>query len=284
VKLHKNYGESQILNLDRLYFKPQIFARLTGINIAVFRRIVEKVRPEWDKLCRKKKCHGRNSHLKSLEYEILLVLFYYRSYTSFLFLGMIFNLDASNVCRHIKRLEPILAKVIKINKNRRLSQSEFETLIVDATEIQIQRPCKGQRKFYSGKKKKHTMKFEILVNSKGKIIDISKCYPGRTHDFKIKKLERNLPLNSQVLADSGYQGLQKIHKNTILPHKRRRKIPLIYEQKIHNRELSSKRGRVEHVIGKMKKFKILSSVYRNFRRKLNLRANIIAGIYNLSVS
>ena len=53
------------------------------------------------------------------------------------------------------------------------------------------------------------------------------------------------------------------------------------EQKAHNTAIASRRIIVEHVFAQLKKFKILGSVYRNFKKKLHLRFNIIAGIYNL---
>ena len=154
-----------------------------------------------------------------------------------------------------------------------MSQSDLETILIDSTEIQIQRPKKNQRKFYSGKKKRHMMKFEIMTDIKGKILNISKCYSGRTHDFKIRKMSDHIPKDIQVLADSGYQGLQKQHPKTLLPHKRRRKSPLTAEQKEHNHTLASKRVSVEHVFSHLKKFKILGSIYRNFRKKLHMRFN-----------
>ena len=49
---------------------------------------------------------------------------------------MLFDLDESNICRHIQRLEPMLADIIKISKNRELSQSDLETILIDVTEIQ----------------------------------------------------------------------------------------------------------------------------------------------------
>lgn len=200
---------------------------------------------------------------------------------SFQFLEMLFDLDESNICRHIQRLEPMLADAIKISKNRELSQSDLETILIDATEIQIQRPLKNQQKFYSGKKKRHMIKFEIQTDSNGKILNVSKGHSGKTHDFRIRKNSGHVPRDALVLADSGYQGLQKIHPKTVLPHKRRRKLPLTSEQKAHNTAFSSKRVSIEHVFSQLKKFKILGSVYRNFRKKLHLRFNIIAGIYNL---
>ncbi|MDR0753534.1 MAG: transposase [Holosporaceae bacterium] len=56
-----------------------------------------------------------------------------------------------------------------------------------------------------------------------------------------------------------------------MPHKRRRKTPLTAEEKAHNRALASQRSLIENVFAKLKRFKILSSVYRNFQKKLHLR-------------
>lgn len=270
-----------MIDFKVLKHRREIFARVTGVKLEDFYKIVAKIRPSWNKLQASKLCHGRNSNLKSLENEILMVLIYYRCYISHFLLGMYFNLNASNVCRHLKRLEPLMARAIHIKKDRTLSYKELDTILVDATEIQIQRPIKHQRKFYSGKKRKHTRKLEIIASPKGKIINISKAYPGRVHAFKIRKCSDKIPRDVTIMADSGYQGLQKLHRKTILPYKRRRKCALIPEQRAHNRELSSKRVTIEHVFAYLKKFKILSSIYRNFQKKLHMRFNIIAGIYNL---
>lgn len=117
------------------------------------------------------------------------------------FLEMLFDVDESNICRHIQKIEPILASTIKIYKNRMLTRSDLEMILIDATEIPIQRPLKNQRKYYSGKKKCHTMKFEIQTDIRGKVIGISKCYNGETHDFKIRKMSDHMLRDALVLAD-----------------------------------------------------------------------------------
>ncbi len=43
---------------------------------------------------------------------------------------------------------------------------------------------------------------------------------------------------TKILADSGYRGMQKIHKNVELPHRRSKKNPLSKEKKAENRSLS----------------------------------------------
>ena len=260
------------------------FERLTGVKIGRFSEIAEKVRPLWDKIQSDKKVSGRKSHLATLEDEVLLVLIYYRFYISHIFLGYLFNLDDSNICRHLKRIEPPLAKTLSIKKDRSLSQSDLMKIIVDVTEINTQRPKKNQREKYSGKKRRHTSKIEVQIDEKGKIINISKSYGGRKHDFAIRKSEKPMPRDALKLVDSAYQGLQKRTKNVILPYKRKRKIPLTDEEKSHNRELASQRVLIENTFAKLKKFKILGSVYRNFQKKLHLRFNIISGIHNLTFS
>jgi hypothetical protein len=175
-------------------------------------------------------------------------------------------------------MEPLLAKNLAVKKDRTLTAEDLTRIMVDVTEINTQRPRKKQREYYSGKKKRHTSKIEVQINEKGRIINVSKSYGGRKYDFAIRKSEKPISREAIILADSGYQGLQKKHKNAILPHKRRRKTPLTAEEKDHNRALASKRYLIENVFAKLKRFKILSSVYRNFQKKLHLRFNVVAGI------
>ena len=58
---------------------------------------------------------------------------YYRTYISQFFLGYLFNLHSSNVCRLFKKLEPLLAKKTAIKKNRELTSDKVLELLVDVT-------------------------------------------------------------------------------------------------------------------------------------------------------
>ena len=82
------------------------------------------------------------------------------------------------------------------------------------------------------------------------------------------------------LADSGYQGLQDIHPQTVLPVKKSRGGSLSATDKHNNGRLAKLRIRVEQVIRSLKVFKVLSDRYRNRRRRFGLRTGLIAGIYN----
>jgi len=66
-----------------------------------------------------------------------------------------------------------------------------------------------------------------------------------------------------------------------MPKKRSKKYPLTKEDKRRNKELSSQRVLNEHVIGKIKRFKIVCDRYRNRRKRFGLRFNLIVGVIQL---
>jgi hypothetical protein len=104
---------------------------------------------------------------------------------------------------------------------------------------------------------------------------------GRVHDKKL--FERSgvrLLKNIELKADSGYQGLQKERDKVLLPKKKSKLHQLTKEEKRANRELARQRVKVENVIRRLKVFRILGERYRNRRRRLGLRFNLISGIYN----
>lgn len=138
-----------------------------------------------------------------------------------------------------------------------------------------------QKHYYSGKKKRHTLKSQIVVDKKLAKIICTDCTNGKRHDFRLFK-ESGLHIHRTIeaLADSGYTGLNKYHEKSRVSQKSSRKKPLTREQKKQNKQLSSQRVLNENVIGKLKRFKILSDRYRNRRKRFGLRLNLIAGIYN----
>lgn len=258
---------------------PNIFLRLFGVRPTEFEVICRAIEPLWEKevLDRYKKI-GRRYKL-SVPEMVMMLLMYYRTYTTQLQIGFLFGLDDSRVCRILRRLEPIVAKVMAIEKNRRLTPEEV-TLLLDVTEQPIERPKNNQGDYYSGKKKRHTLKTEIRVTQEGKIRSVSKAFAGKTHDFRILKESDPLPNHTRVLADSGYQGLKKRCHRAKIPYKKTKRNPLTHRQKLFNRALSKRRIKVENIFAQLKVFRILSDRYRNKGLRHNLKFNIIAGLVN----
>jgi transposase len=125
----------------------------------------------------------------------------------------------------------------------------------------------------------------VVVNKTTKQIICTHTGPGRKHDRKLFTCSRvRFRETSEVIADSGYQGLRNEHANTSLPTKKSKKKPLTREQKLANREQSRKRILVENVMGLLKRFKIIADRYRNRRKRFGLRFNLIAAIYNIELA
>ena len=85
---------------------------------------------------------------------------------------------------------------------------------------------------------------------------------------------------STYLANSGYTGITTFHANSQTPHKKSKHQPLSPQQKAHNRQLARERIAAEHIIGRLKVFRILCERYRNRRKRFSLRFNLIAALYN----
>lgn len=140
------------------------------------------------------------------------------------------------------------------------------------------------KRCYSGKKKKHTLKQQLLVDFKTSQILCTAGCEGKTHDFKLFQ-ESGVSLSKYcwLLVDSGYQGIQKLIENVLLPKKKSKYNPLTKQDKIYNKLLSQARILVENIIGKLKRFRIIADKYRNRRKRFQLRFNLIAAIYNREI-
>lgn len=113
---------------------PTLFLRLFGVSVSELEHLYQEIAPLWQKkVLNAYQRPGRLFKL-SLEDMLLLTLLYHRSYTTQVFIGYIFGIDDSRVCRLIRRLEPMLACLMTLTKSRYLGQDEVESLICDATE------------------------------------------------------------------------------------------------------------------------------------------------------
>ena len=79
--------------------------------------------------------------------------------------------------------------------------------------------------------------------------------------------------NSELLADSGYQGLNKFHENSVIPMKK--KIPHTDEAKTHNKALSKRRILIENI------FRSKKEVYRGKHKNDGLTWRLVAALVNL---
>ena len=168
-------------------------------------------------------------------------------------------------------------------------EDEIAKLFFDGTEQPTNRPTRGQRKWYSGKKKRHTIKHQVVVVRKHKkagrgkkkrkvrIAAVSKAFCGRTHDKKMYEQTRAIgPPGAERHGDLGFRGT-----SLTIPTKKPRGGTLTKRQKMANHSYSSQRIVVEHGIGKMKIRRMCRDQYRNRRNMHAVMFKNIAGLHNL---
>ena len=117
--------------------------------------------------------------------------------------------------------------------------------------------------YYSGKKKRHTLKNVLLVDSFGSIHFLSDTYEGRVHAPCIADEARyTLPTGSMLYQDAGFQGFSLPGVQIMQPKKKPRNGTLTPQEKEENRRISSIRVHIEHVIGDIKRYRITRDIIR----------------------
>ena len=305
------YFVLSLLSYDRLSKKPLLFKSFTGLTVKQFDEIYDKeitkkyTKYEIQRLSKGNKDRERNigagRHFKlDLKDRFLMLLIYYRLYITYTLAGFLFDLDQSNICRDIKKIEKLIRQCLPIpqkiyNITKRLKTPEeveqyFPGFLAftDCTEQQIPRPVdKNRRKIlYSGKKKKHTIKNQITVNNRGYILHKVGYKKGRRHDYDIYKNHHPVtPKQIVNMIDLGYLGIETDFPEQLsaLPCKRKRNQILSQQEIDYNKLHSKKRIVIEHTISRMKKYRILSDVFRNKLRKHNNVSDIVSGLINYRI-
>jgi len=260
------------------------FHRLTGVSVALFGRMLRDLQGPWQRAERRKAKLGRPHEVGGLDEHLLIMLLYYRCYVTQEFIGFFYNVDRSVICRSIQRIEKLAKPLFGLKREPRVSSREAEALIVDCTEQPIHRPGSdsSQKAHYSGKKKRHTLKNEYLITQKGRIASVSPSHPGSRHDLAVRRAGPKLPKNARLHGDSAYQGYDKEHANIDYPYKKPKGGTLDEEEKQYNKGLARFRVRVEHKIGEIKRYRIVSDRFRNPRRTHFTKVSIVGGIVNMT--
>jgi hypothetical protein len=304
-----------LLSYNRLSRKPVLFKSFIGLSIKQFDDICKEIESKYTKyevkrlssnrkyrIRERKRDVGAGRHFKlDVKNRFAMVLMYYRLYITYTLTGFLFGLDQSNVCRDIEKIEalirsclPIPQKIYNITK-RLNTKEEVEKYFpgfmafIDCSEQELPRPKDQLRRklYYSGKKKKHTVKNLYAVNQKGLIIYKSKNKQiGKRHDYKIYKDNYpKLPNDVTSMYDLGFLGVEDDYpeQKSSLPIKKKRNQVLTKEEEEYNRNHSAKRIVIEHAICRIKKYKIMNDVFRNRLRKYDKASDIVSGLVNYRI-
>jgi hypothetical protein len=283
---------------ERLRRSPKAFRQLTGITPAAFDRLLADLTPRYeqaevrrkDRPGRKRRPGAGRKHALTLADRLLMLLIYYRTYATHALLGFLFGVDDSAVGRDINPLQPPLAGISRIPERRvKLDPEDIRELFFGATERPTRRPERGQREFYSGKKRRHTIKTQVVVVRRTKppgpgaeprrvrIAAVSESVPGKMHDKKVYDRSRIVARrDAKRTGDTAYLGT-----GLRTPTRKPRGGELTGGQKAGNRSVARRRVVAEHGIGKMKVWRVASERYRNPVGRHTLIMKNVAGLHNL---
>lgn len=236
---------------------------------------------------------GGRKPILSVAEEICLCLFYLRHYPTFEILGLQFNVsktEANDTVHYWLKLLRLLLPASLIeeaesNNNDFVAVQEwlleFE-LIVDSLEQARERPKDNeeQRSYYSGKKKQHTYKSQIVTLPEGKdIIDVIAGEKGPTSDISLFRIQESKFAPGQGFAgDKGYVGAE----NVKTPHKKPKGGELTEQQKLENKDFSStQRIFVEHVIRLLRIFRVTKERFRLHPKTYEQIIFVVCGLVRL---
>lgn len=217
-----------MLRYETLKKRPKRLLALTGLA----RREFEEVLPAFDRAytarypAPKKKRRraaggGRKAILRTLEDKLLFILVYQKAYPLQVVQAELFGMSQSSANYWIHRLLPVLLDaldalgVMPERDGERLAQHERRQgeprdLIIDGTERRRQRPKTPEKQalHYSGKKKAHSDKNVVIVNTAStRVAFLSPTYAGKTHDKKVADQEPiRYPRRCTLRQDTGFQG------------------------------------------------------------------------------
>jgi len=132
--------------------KDVIFKRLSGVAPETFELMKSILQKEYDKL----HSLGGSPPKLTVEDKLNVTLKYLREYRTMESIGFDYGVSKSTVCESIQWVENTLDKdgTFKLPGKKVLEDAAngIEYVVVDVTESPIQRPKKGQKEWYSGKK------------------------------------------------------------------------------------------------------------------------------------
>jgi DDE superfamily endonuclease len=296
------------MNIEKLLGYPRVIRAVTSLDQREFEQLVFPFEREWIKAQRRSLTErgteriralgaGRKGQLESIRHKLVFILMYFKLYPLQEVMGLLFGFHQSEANRWVHRLTPVLEKALgkrmelparaPADLARVLAECPSLEFVLDGVERPVRRPKDNdrQKKNYSGKKKRHSVK-NLVVTSQGKIKGLSQTHPGSVHDKKMADQTRwRWPKGGTLLQDTGFAGYTPSGIDALMPRKKPKGQPLDAHWKAINRAISRLRVRVEHAIAGVKRCHIVADIYRNFKTGFEDAVILSAcGLHNLRVS
>lgn len=289
------------MNLEHLNSYPAEKVRaLFGVTVVALSELLAKVLPE---LVRRRQAErvqrpdrqravggGRRRRLKPYQ-EVLLTVVYLRHNVAHAVVGELFGVSADTaentfhegvfVLRDICPAQRWDAEKRWKKNEPSWTPDEVERVLIDSFESPVRRPSlpARQKRVYSGKKKRHTLKSQVVTAAKGEILALDPGQRGPTADKRLDEQSTGVEHypKAQQQGDLAYQGLAGVS----VPHKQPKGRHLTEEQRAENRRLAAVRVHGEHGIRRIKGWRIVRDDYRLALGLFPLIASTVVGLVQL---
>ena len=220
--------------------------------------------------------------------EVLLVLIYLRHNVAHEVVGHLFGISADLSEHLLHELVPLLRELFPANRfaaekrfrraGPRLEVEKTDRRLIDRFETAIPRPSQQdrQKRVYSGKKKRHTLKTQVVTDATGAVLAVAAGQRGPAADKKIyeaRDVQEQFPQATQQ-AELGSLGTDGVER----PQRKPRGGQLTAAQRAENRQMARVRVHVEHGIRRLKGFKIGRE---NSRHAMGLFPMVVSAVVGL---
>ena len=281
--------------------KPGRLRALTGMTVKALEELLITILPELVKRReqarqkrpdRQRAVGGGAKRKLAPAQEVLLVLIYLRHNVAHEVVGQMFRVSADHSENLFHEIVPLLRELFPSNRfeaekrfrreTPSLTIEQIDRILIDSFETAIPRPSVNdrQKRVYSGKKKRHTLKTQLVTDAKGEVLDIDPGHRGPAADKKLYEasgIANQFP-DAKKQGDLAYKGTPGVE----VPHKKPRGGELTAEQKEENRQRASIRVHVEHGIRRVKGFKIVREDYRHAIGLFPMVASAVVGLVHLN--
>ncbi len=226
--------------------------------------------------------------------KALMTLIYLRHNVRHEVVGAMFGYSADTSENAFHEVVPVLRDLFPATKwdaekkwcreTETWTPDKIDLVLVDSFETPVRRPSvnERQKRIYSGKKKRHTLKTQILTDQDGELLCIDPGHRGPQADLKLYEAH-SLPApiaDKEVLGDKAYQSSK--HPEMTTSHKKPKGGELTAEQLAENKHLAAERVHVEHGIRRVKAFRIMRDDYRLALGLFPLIASAVVGLIQFS--
>jgi len=293
---------------DTLIRYPNAFRSLTGMSPADFDRLLTAFRAALERSQRARRTTRQGQprqraagaghpHRHDDRHRLLLTLVWLRVYPTYELLGFFFGLHKRNAQLNVRAVLALLDTMDDFpfdrpGPERKKLHSAEEVMaafpqvrvVIDGKEQRVNRPTgyDAQKPYYSGKKKAHTVKTQVVVDPCGRIEAVSASVPGATHDLPLlcgSGVLEQLAADEAAMVDKGYVGLKNHYPGVsmVIPFKASRGHPLTAEQEAFNGLVARYRIVVEHTMAQLNRFTVLRQVFRGQKRERHSQVIRVVG-------